>query len=311
MEALARRQDGVVSRAQTRAAGMSDKQVRWRLQRGDWRRMHPGVYLTHTGQVTWRARAWAALLWCGPGSVLLLEAAAHVWRLQQAPPRVITVGIPHRRAVRGRRDVRPVVRRRLSSVSVDGLPVTRLAQTVVDLADRPDHGLDEAVALAARACQRNGLDAQAIVAELGLRGRHRWRRELLLACGEIGAGAESLPEVWFGRRVLARHRLPVFERQVREAAGSRADLKSQRFGVNVEVDGRLWHAGDTFHTDRRRDREAAARGEVTVRVTYLDLDRSPCQVAADLAQVLWHRGWREHPRPCGPSCAVRRPASGV
>ncbi|GGK71785.1 hypothetical protein GCM10011509_20470 [Ornithinimicrobium pekingense] len=72
----------------------------------------------------------------------------------------------------------------------------------------------------------------------------------------------------------------------------------------MEIDGRLWHAGERFHVDRRRDRRAAGRGEVTLRVTPLELDNQPCEVAGELALALRHRGWAGRARPCSEGCAL-------
>jgi hypothetical protein len=305
LQHLARRQHGVVSRSQALACGMTSAQVRWRLRRGDWVRIHDGVYLTNSGAVGWSARAQAALLRCGPGSVLALGSAAHVWRLTRTPPQAVTVAVPSARHPAPVPGVVVVRRRRLEPVVVDGLPVTRLATTVLDLADAPGCSVDDAVALAARACQERSADAVSLLREMESRARHRLRRELRLALVEVADGAESLPEMQFRRRVVRPHGLPAFEGQVIEGDGSRTDLKSRAFGVNVEVDGRLWHAGERFHLDRRRDRHAAGRGEVTLRVTPLELDQIPCEVAWELALVLRQRGWAGSPRPCGEGCAVR------
>ncbi len=305
VERLARRQHGVVSRSQALASGMTDKAIRWRLGRGDWRRVHRGIYLTNTGQLTWSARASAALLWCGPGSALVLDAALHAWRLSPEPPRLITVGVPAPGQPRAVAGVRPVRRRRLLTVQLDGLRVTKMAQTVVDIADDPARSIDDVVAVAARACQQHTVTEDGLLGELNSRARHARRRELRLALGDIGDGAESLPEVWFASRVQRPHGLPRFERQVWSAAGrERTDLKSTRYGVNVEVDGRLWHAGERFHSDRRRDRVAAGRGEVTLRISFLELDRMPCRLAGEVAQVLTRRGWTGHLMACSPVCAA-------
>ena len=304
LDRLARRQQGVVSRAQALDAGLTPGQVRWRLRRGRWQSIHPGVYLTSNGTVDWPARARAALLRCGAGSVLVLSAACHLWRLDSTPPAVITVGVPADRHPEPADDILVVRRRRLEPVTVDGLPVTRLAATVLDVADRPGCSVDDAVALAARACQKRAVDGAALLRELDARPRHQHRRALRLAFGEVGAGAESLPEATFETAVRRPHDLPLFERQVVEDDGSRTDLKNRELGTNVEIDGRLWHAGERFHLDRRRDRRAAARGEVTLRITPLELDRSPCEVARDLGLALRTRGWRGTPRACRPGCVA-------
>jgi very-short-patch-repair endonuclease len=301
IEVVARRQEGVVTRAQALDAGMTPGGIRWRLRRRTWRAVHPGVYLTNTGKVTWRVRAWAGLLRCGAGSVLVRDAAAHVWRLGPEP-RIITVGVPAGRHPTPAPGLRPVQCRRLTRADVDGFPVTRAAQTVIDIANLPGTSVDDAVALAAKACQQGKVTEEALVAELRGRRRHRLRRELLLACGEIGAGAESLPEVWFVIRVQRRHGLPEFERQYRSADGRRMDLRNRSFRVIVEVDGRLWHGGQRFHSDRRRDRRAAARGDVPLRVSFLELELIPCEVALEIAAVLRRQGWPGQVTPCSPGC---------
>lgn len=309
LERLARRQQGVVSRAQALACGMTAAQVRWRLRRGDWQAIHPGVYLTNSGTVDWRALASAALLRCGTRSVLILRSASYLWRLERRAPSVITVGVPHDRHPEPVPGVVVHRRRTLEPVQVEGLPVSRLAATIVDIADQPDCAVDDVVALAARACQERSVDAPALLRELESRSRHRLRRELRLALGEVGDGAESLPEVWFETRVRRPHGLPAFERQARENDRSRTDLKNRTFATNVEIDGRLWHAGERFHTDRQRDRRAAGRGEVTLRVTPLELDQIPCEVALDIARALRHTGWTGRPKPCSESCPAAADAT--
>ena len=61
-ELLARRQHGVISRAQALQAGLTDKAIRCRLYSQRWRPIHRGVYQTHSGETTWLARASAAVL---------------------------------------------------------------------------------------------------------------------------------------------------------------------------------------------------------------------------------------------------------
>ena len=64
---LARRQHGIVTRAQA-IDELGVERTRWRLERGLWQRVHPGVYQVHNGPVDWLARASAALLHYGEGA---------------------------------------------------------------------------------------------------------------------------------------------------------------------------------------------------------------------------------------------------
>ncbi|WP_344778090.1 type IV toxin-antitoxin system AbiEi family antitoxin domain-containing protein [Nocardioides panacisoli] len=59
-------QDGVFSRVQAAGAGLDATAVKRRLRRREWVAVHAGVYVSHTGPLTWRQRAWAAVLACWP-----------------------------------------------------------------------------------------------------------------------------------------------------------------------------------------------------------------------------------------------------
>jgi hypothetical protein len=55
-------QRGVVSRRQLLAHGLKAGTVRRLLRRRELTLVHPGVYVDHTGQLTWLERARAAVL---------------------------------------------------------------------------------------------------------------------------------------------------------------------------------------------------------------------------------------------------------
>ena len=57
LDALLDLQCGVVTRAQLVAHGVDAVDVRRRLRRRELTRHTPGVYVTHTGPLTWRQRA--------------------------------------------------------------------------------------------------------------------------------------------------------------------------------------------------------------------------------------------------------------
>jgi very-short-patch-repair endonuclease len=111
------------------------------------------------------------------------------------------------------------------------------------------------------------------------------------------------------RDVERPHGLPRARRQVCTVHGSRTEYKDalyEEFGVGVELDGNLAHPPEAHWRDRHRDNAAAADGIITLRYSWPDVIRRRCHVAAQVAAVLWQRGWRGMPRPCGPACPVRK-----
>lgn len=62
LSAALRDQDGVISRAQLGALGAAPHDVRRLLRRRELVLVHPGVYVDHTGPLTWQQRAQAAVL---------------------------------------------------------------------------------------------------------------------------------------------------------------------------------------------------------------------------------------------------------
>jgi len=97
--------------------------VRWRLTSGRWQSLGRGLYLTHSGEVSWIQRAQASVLRAGRGGVLTGISAAYLHGLLAQPPTRVTLAIPRSRrvvplpwmTVQRRNDLPVVVRR--------GLPV--------------------------------------------------------------------------------------------------------------------------------------------------------------------------------------------
>lgn len=306
---LARRQHGVVSRSQALDLGLTVKTIRCHLDRGRWRRVHPGVYLVHSGEPSWMARASAAVLWAGTGAALSLRAAAYLWQLTDRQPTVLTVAVPAHRQVRRVAGVRVTRRRRIRLAEVQRLPVTGATQTVIDLGDLHTCDAESAVALAARAVQLGVATTAELAAELRRRRAHRHREALRMALGDIADGIESVAEHHYVRNVERAHGLPRFARQVvASGAGGqvRRDFESLEFGVIVEIDGLPWHSGVAAARDHRRDRDAAGSGKVTLRAGYADVVQRPCELAVDITRTLWQRGWGGRPAMCGTTCAVGR-----
>ena len=302
---LATSQHGVISRGQALERGMTPKQVFHAVRCGRWRRVHRGAYLTNSGKPDWHARAWAALLCAGAGAALSHSSAAYVWGLESKAPSILRIAVPTGRTVVRPRGARIVRRRWLEVVKRKGIPVTSVRQTVLDLTAQPGFTLDETSALLGRAAQRQLLKPDPLLEALETYWHHPMRDRLRRACTDAVEGVESSLESRILSTVIRAHGLSGFALQVpldATTTSERNDLRHVLLGIRVECDGVEWHR-DSFHEDRRRDRKAAAAGDVTVRVTW-DAAERPCEVALDLALTMTHRGWTDAPSACGPSCDV-------
>jgi very-short-patch-repair endonuclease len=276
-------QDGAISVAQLRAAGMGGRAVEHRLRTGWLRRLHRGVYLVGplAGPL---ASEYGALLACGRRSAISHHAAGGVWKLAAPDPeRVdVTVAAGHRRsraglvvhhAQLGRGDVRLVGR----------LHVTSPARTLRDLAsvlsERDlEHAVNEAQVL--------GLvrphDLHSLLAE-GTRPRGAVKLRALLT---------DLPQVTWSelerrmRVLIDRVGLPRPRTQARVLRYT-VDFLWPAERVVVEVDGFGPHGTRMrFEDDRARDAALVAAGYRVLRFTWRQLDHEPELVAARLAVVL-------------------------
>src|SRR5689334_21624197 len=81
MDTLIHRQHGLVHHAQRLAAGLTRHAIAHLIRSGRLRRIHRGVYATHTLPLDALARYHAAVLACGDGALLSHWSAAAVWRL--------------------------------------------------------------------------------------------------------------------------------------------------------------------------------------------------------------------------------------
>jgi very-short-patch-repair endonuclease len=113
-------------------------------------------------------------------------------------------------------------------------------------------------------------------------------------------------EFRYDRDVERAHGLPKASRQVpfKKPDGSRGfrDRCYEKYGLVVELDGKLAHPAERRGHDRRRDNDAAAGGGTTLRYDWDDVTRHGCATAAQVARSLAKRGWTGRLRPCSPPC---------
>ena len=298
-------QDGVVSRRQVLEAAFDDGFIECRLRRREWARVHRGVYVDHTGPLTWTQRAWAAVLWAWPAALARSSALG-----PEPEGRSVHVAIDQKRRVV---DTEGVVVHRVVGLAPRVQwnatpPRVRFEEAVVDLcADARD--ATAVVALVADACRSRRTTQDRLLAVVERRTRLRNRRWVLQALGAVAGGVTSVLEHGYLRRVERAHGLPRAERQVMERTEDGVvyrDVLYEAFGLLVELDGRLGHEWTRDRwADMDRDLLAATESILSLRLGWRQVEEAPCRTAARLGQVLRARGWAGRPRPCGPTCAVR------
>jgi very-short-patch-repair endonuclease len=288
IDGLARRQHGVVARAQLVRLGLGPRAIDRRIQAGRLRRLHRGVYAVGAIRAPNEAEMAAALA-CGNGSAVSHRFASALWHLLPYPARdrAVDVTVPDRRA-RSRPGIRVHRGKRLRAdelTKVSGIPVTTPARTLLDLAaEVTARELEQAVAEA----QRRGLTSRERLRALLARHRGRpgtRRLRAVLEAPERPALTRSRAE----DRLLAlirKARLPGPDVNAR-IGPYEVDFLWRDACLVVEVDGYAFHSGRTsFESDRRRDADLAARGLTVIRVTWHQLVDEPEATLVRLGQTL-------------------------
>src|SRR5215471_12310745 len=202
-------QQGVITRRQALAAGLTDKAIAGRLDGGRWQRLHTGVYATFSGQVPRLATLWAAVLRAGPRAVLSHQTAAELYGLLGTVAPVIHVTVPSGSPVARPQGVLLHYSHRLEAARHPTLlpPRTRVEDCLLDMAEKAG-GVDEAIGLVLSASAKRRTTPERIYAAARRRRRLRWRAEIVQALGAAREGAHSLLEFRYGTRVEQPHDLP-------------------------------------------------------------------------------------------------------
>jgi very-short-patch-repair endonuclease len=283
---IARGQHGVVARGQLLEAGITRHSISSRLRTGGLIRVHPGVYRVGHRAPSFEARYLAAVFACGERALLSGRAAAHLLGLIKGtspPPEVIC---STQRRVRGVLTHRSRVADPDPGTIHRGVPVTTVPRTLVDLAAVLGEGD------LARACHEAGVRYRTTPGQV----------EEVLCRRPKSPGAGKLRHVIHGD---VRVSLSALERRFlkllreagmalpdtnRPAGGRRVDCRWPRERLTVELDSYRYHGSrHAWETDRRREREAYARGDDIRRYTWGDVFENPRPMLRELDGLLRKR----------------------
>jgi predicted transcriptional regulator of viral defense system/very-short-patch-repair endonuclease len=291
---IAERQHGRVTLRQLEAIGIRGTSVKRRVASGRLVRVYPGVYAVGHVQQSREGRWIAAVMACGRGAVLSHLDAAALWGIYENRRRTIHVTTTTR-SPRRLPGIKVHRTRRLDPADVakkDGIPVTTVARTLVDLtdllsADRLLRAMREAEYLKL-------LDLDALIAAVQRANGRKRLRELTKAIERHTPGqivreelehrflelvhAAGLPDP--KTNVKVRTRLRTYE----------VDCLWRDEGVAVELDGRAAHArAAAFEEDRARDTALTAIGLRPLRFTWRRMTEEPEDVLAELKATLTGR----------------------
>jgi very-short-patch-repair endonuclease len=280
---LASSQHGVVTRAQLLDAGVTRHQIQHRLLLGALLSVHRGVYRVGHRAPSLEADYLAAVLACGREARLSGVAASHLFGLLKGRPPAPEVTAPLGRRVPGVR-VRRAHIARPDRATHRGIPVTAVPRTLIDLA--ADLPLDSL----ARACHEAGVRYRTTPAHIAAALARRPKNT---------PGAAKLKQIVEGD---ARVTLSVLERRFLKLLGERGlplpvtnrpagayhvDCRWPNRRLTVELDSyRFHHSRHAWEQDRRRERDARARGDDLRRYTWADVVEQPTGMIAELRRLL-------------------------
>ena len=283
LASLAARNHGVVTRRQLLQAGVTEAEIKHRLGVGALLREYQGVYRVGHRAPSLDARYLAAVRACGEGAVLSGRAAAYLLGLLKGAAPMPEVTTPTYRSVPGVSARRSGRKDRRDATTVRGIPVTTVPRTLVDLAADLDP------AELARACHeaaaRHGTTPAQVEAVLARRPRTPGAGTLRKVLrGDARVTLSALERRFL--TVLAEAGLPLPQTN-RHVDARWVDCRWAELRLTVELDGyRYHHSRHAWEQDRRREREARARGDEFRRYTYGDVFEDPRFMLAELHALL-------------------------
>ena len=286
---LAGRQHGVVSiRQLEQLFGYSRAGVKRLVDSGRLHRIHRGVYAVGHTDLSLHGECLAAVLAVGPGALLSHYSAGWLWGIWRgsAKPIHVTAFVPrHHPAPKG------ITRHRARNLVdsdrtlVEGVPVTSVARTFLDLAWELTG--DQLARALARAEDLELLDLDELHRVIERNRGHHGAKRLRYALSIYEPPAFTRSE--FERRFVAhlvRSGLPRPATGWNEI-GHELDVYWPELRFGVELDAYETHGTrDAFERDHDRDLDFALAGIETIRISERQFRREPDHLAVRVATLL-------------------------
>jgi hypothetical protein len=280
LASLATRAHGVVTRRELLAAGVTPDEIRERLVRGALLREYTGVYRVGHQAPSLEARYLAAVRACGDSAALSGKAAAFLYGLiRGSTPRPEVTTRSQRRV--------PGVTTRRSRVAQTTMhrriPIVTVPEVLVDLAAYLS--LDDLARACHQADVKYGTTPAQVEAALARRSRAKGARNLCrILHGDQPVSLSRLESRF--HELLRENGLPLPATNKR-VGRHRVDCRWERPPLTVELDSYRYHRSRyAWEQDRRRERDARARGDDFRRYTWGDVFERPGAMLAELRAVI-------------------------
>jgi hypothetical protein len=297
---IARPQKGVVARHQLLAAGLTEREIDYRVENGKLTRACSGVFLIAGVPASFESDVVAACLWAGghashrTAAHLLSLPGGRRYPIEVSTNRPLTSErlIVHRRAPLPDCDL----------TVVNGLPTTAPHRTLLDLAAGVpevvvEMALDEALKkeLVTYPQLRWHL---ASTGRRGIRGTAKLRRILNARTGE--KGRRDSPLETLGGRLFRNSPLPwpVLQYQVWDRAEhlGRIDFAYPQWTLGIELLGWDPHSGKVnWERDLRRRTYLQSRGWLILEFTWNDITKQRDYVIETIQRAISIRSFLPHP----------------
>jgi hypothetical protein len=299
VDAIARRQDNVIARAQVLEIGGSDNLIAIRLARGQWQPLYAGVYLVGSAPPSWTQLLRAAVYAAGPSARVSHRAAILRWGLDGIASAPIEIKVPFGGLPMPEGVIVHRTRRFEEPVLVGGIPTTGIEESLLEVgAVCPPVVVEKAAASAFRLGLTTATKVDAYLQVHGGKGRRgvtKLRSALELhADGRRPPGSDG--EVAFLRELrLAGVPDPVRQLTIDLRTGAKAtiDFAWPDLWKAVEFVGWWTHSDPRAHDDDTwREDAIREQGWDLRRFAPYSLRTRPEAVAAEVRRFLC----RELPR---------------
>lgn len=260
---------------------------------GRWERLTRDVFRIAGAPSSWHQNLMAACLAWGEGAAISHRAAAVLWRFTGFESGSVELTVPRsrRRAELGIIHRHPLFRADVATV--EGIPVTTPARTLIDMAsvarrEAVEEAMDDALrrGLVSIPLLRRRMDA------IGRPGRPGVAMMRLLLDSRDPAAA--VPESVFERRLLrtlqrAGLPAPVLQHEIRSGRRLIAviDFAYPDARLAIEADGYRWHSERVrWDHDRARRNRLTLLGWRIIHITWTDLTSRPAAMIDAVTQAL-------------------------